>query len=161
MSESVVAAFFAVLSLGTVVAGVDSIQYGRRGADTSVRCSPASERCLRREQGVVERPPGKFEIGVRYDDGRGHLGVNVDGDWTPALGTRVVLERLRGNVVSVYDPSHERRHKTAEWPSEEYTVLGVVLVGVGSLVFGLTAYLLVTSLSSSLRARGTARAGRA
>jgi hypothetical protein len=153
--ESVVAAFFAVLSLGTVVAGVDEIQYAHTGADTSVWCSPTSERCLRREQGAVERPPENYEVGVRYDDGRRHLGVNVDDDWTPALGTRVVLERLRGNVVSVYDPSHERRHKTTEWPSHEHTALGVVLVGVGSLVFALTAFLLVASLSSSLRTRRT------
>ena len=153
--------FFLLLPLGCVAGGVNEIQHFRGAIDTSAQCSPTSERCLRRQQGVVEDAPVGTELGVRYDDGRRHTGVDLEGEWDPPVGTRVVLERLRGEVVAVYDPATEHRYETSRWPSWEDAVLGVVLIAGGVLVLALTVYVLCAALVISLRARWRVRAGRA
>ena len=108
------------------------------------------------EQGVVEQAPVGHELGLRYDDGRRHIGVDLEGEWEPALGTRVVLERVRGQVVSVYDPATEHRYKTTRWPSRADTVVGSLLILSGALVLGLTLYVLVAALVTSLLSRRAA-----
>ena len=40
-----------------------------------------------------------------------------------------MLERWKGRIVAVFDPSREERHKTNEWPDA-----GIFAVGVGGIV---------------------------
>lgn len=121
--------FLVLLPLGLVAVGVHEIRDAWVNIDTSSHCSPESNRCLQRTQGVVEEPESPYDVGLRYDDGRRHLGVDFDDGWQPRLGTRVLLERFRGDVVSVYDPVSERRHKAGPWPSKEDAVGPVFLIG--------------------------------
>ena len=144
--------FFVFLPLGCTAVGVDQIRDSWANVDTSASCSPESDRCLRRTQGVVEVPESPYEVGLRYDDGRRHLGTDFEDGWRPELGTRVLLERFRGEVVSVYDPGSERRHKTDAWPSKAdavaaafFVVLAVVFLGLGVYALG---HLLLSPLLS-------------
>ena len=99
----------------------------------------------------MEKPESPYEVGLRYDDGRRHLGVDIEDGWRPKLGTRVLLERFRGHVVSVYDPRSERRHKTDGWPSKEDAVMPVFLVGGAAYFLVLGIYGLGQTLLSRLR----------
>jgi hypothetical protein len=89
---------------------------------------------------VISDVGGTPDLTVRYDDGRRTVEISLVGDWSPPLGTLVMLERWRGDVVSVYDLRSERRHKTDSWPSLGQTASGSFMVVAGAVVLGLAVY---------------------
>ena len=154
-----VAAVVALVALTLLVAIplviADRVRDVFRDIDTSAPCVPESSICLSRETGAVAKPPTDGRLSVRYDDGRRELSVYLaDEDWRPTAGTRVVLERWRGDVVSLYEPDSRRRHKTAHWP---YVSERVVDVLDWVVVLGVVSFVCATALIGSL----AWRAGRA
>src|SRR5438132_5956570 len=135
------------LALGVVAAmigtAVHQVLWMTSGVDLTKPCSAARAKdCVAREPGrvVSTEEGGDDNITVAYRDETRTATVYLSGAHLPSVGTRVVLERWNGKIVSVLERGAERRHQTYDWPSISFdsvfvTVLSLLLAGVAAVIY--------------------------
>jgi hypothetical protein len=112
-----------------------ALDYASAPIEQATECGPReSAGCLAHRQGVIAARNGDV-VTVSYDDRRRTARVTLDESADLSVGARVNLERWDGDVVALYDPRHEQRYRTTNWPPRwpEYSValfvVGLAIVG--------------------------------